>query len=175
RQSPRKKVKPVYYNDHNKVFNWLNSIQNEFQSNLYLNNISDTGYNNDEDILDKTYNINIDFYSNLGLESEIHINNDHEMYNETTYTELIPPVFNLGKDVISGSRLEGLVWTPNWQNFYWAPVGFCHARGGGWRSLSPDTVTCPKRGAARDRGSNRLRCASQLTPHQTARPLRPHL
>ncbi|KAF0759765.1 DNA-directed RNA polymerase II subunit RPB11 isoform X1, partial [Aphis craccivora] len=63
----------------------------------------------------------------------------------------------------SGKRPEGLVRTPNWQNFYWAPVGFCHVRDGGWRSLSPDTVTCPKRGATRDRGSNRRWCASQLT------------
>ncbi|KAE9521520.1 hypothetical protein AGLY_018076 [Aphis glycines] len=95
RQSQRKKVKPVYYNDHNKVLNWLNSTQNEFQSNLYLNNISDTGYNNDENILERTYNINTEFCSNLGLESEIHINNDHEMFNETSYTELIPLVFSL--------------------------------------------------------------------------------
>ncbi|KAF0768826.1 Uncharacterized protein FWK35_00024983 [Aphis craccivora] len=30
---------------------------------------------------------------------------------------------------------------------------FCHVRDGGWRSLSPDTVTCSKKGAARDRCS----------------------
>ncbi|KAF0758747.1 zinc finger protein OZF-like [Aphis craccivora] len=33
------------------------------------------------------------------------------------------------------SRPEGLIWTPNWQNFYLGSVGFCHTRGGEWRSL----------------------------------------
>ncbi|KAF0718043.1 Uncharacterized protein FWK35_00026552, partial [Aphis craccivora] len=32
-------------------------------------------------------------------------------------------------------------------------TGFCHARSGNWLPLSQDIVTCPKRGAARDLGS----------------------
>ncbi|KAE9524999.1 hypothetical protein AGLY_015049 [Aphis glycines] len=47
---------------------------------------------------------------------------------------------------------------------------FLPCLGGGWRL--PDTVTCPKRDTARDRNSNRRRCASQPTP-KNARPLRP--
>jgi len=39
---------------------------------------------------------------------------------------------------MSGSRPEGLVRTPVWQNFYWALVGFCHAGYfGGWAASLP--------------------------------------
>ncbi|KAF0710212.1 nitric oxide synthase-interacting protein [Aphis craccivora] len=44
-------------------------------------------------------------------------------------------------------------------------VSFCHARDGGWRPLFPDTVTCPKKGATRDRGSNRRRCSAATLGH----------
>ncbi|KAF0773267.1 Uncharacterized protein FWK35_00012829 [Aphis craccivora] len=41
----------------------------------------------------------------------------------------------------------------NWQNFYLGTRRYGYARSGGWRPLSPDTVTIPKRGTTQDRGS----------------------
>ncbi|KAL4082781.1 hypothetical protein QTP88_029612 [Uroleucon formosanum] len=97
RHSTRKKVKPVYYkNDHHKVYEWLNSTQNEFHQNnsLLINSSSDE--NNDDDILDKTYNINTELIcSDSESEPVCHNINDFEVHDDTVSPEEVPVISNL--------------------------------------------------------------------------------
>jgi len=48
--------------------------------------------------------------------------------------------------------------------FDWTPVGICHARVGEGGTCSPDTMTYPKKNAARDQEIEPVSAALQPTP-----------
>jgi len=58
-------------------------------------------------------------------------------------------------------------------DLFWAPVGIYYARVGDGGTCSPNTVTCPKKNTAHNRGPNpgRLRRSRRFSPLRHSAPL----